>query len=393
MTKPQALVSILLALLISGTVAGACSTGSDSPTETSVPTASISVEDLRQAFDKWHEPYAPAGVVLAAQTGDSEPWMESRGFIDPDRTKSMKTDDRFQIGAITVMFVATLTMQLVEEGVLDLEQTLDAYVPEIENSGTITIEQLLRHESGIATLFDDEFVQGIIDDPTRTWTRDEILDIASAQDPLFAPGARFRYSTLNYYLLGHIIELATESTFVAELHERILDPLNLNDTFVAGDEEIIDGMTVAYIDFNADGSNEAVDEASQTAWNTAFWTSGAMVSTASDLLRFSDALFTGELLEAESLEEMMSVSRLTTPYGIGLWVYSQQTFGATAWGNPSATTYDAWLVHVPENNLTIVAWTNTTLVADIPPARDSPQAQPLRDLVRNVVAAATETDR
>ena len=119
----------------------------------------------------------------------------------------MRDVDAVRIGSITKTFVATVVLQLVDEAQLNLNDTLESYVPGIANGERITIRYLLGMTSGVANLLaDPEFLAAYASDPRMSFSPQEALNIARKHAPDFEPGQAFNYSETNYFLLGLIVE-------------------------------------------------------------------------------------------------------------------------------------------------------------------------------------------
>lgn len=266
-------------------------------------------------------PGAVFGIISPRGT-----WIGTSGFSNLATSTPLVVEDRFQIGSITKMFVATTVLQLVEEGTLTLEDTLDKWLPSetvsnIPNYKEITIRQLLNHTSGIYDYTDALFAQAQIN-PTlvlREWSPEQLVAFTYAQEPYFVPGESWQYSNTNMILLGLIVETATNSNIASEIRSRIIEPLKLNDTFFAEEEDIPGGFVRGYWDFDRNGT---LDDLSFVNLSWA-WTSGAMVSNAPDLTRFIAGLLSGELLTPESLDQMLTFVKPTgsnnnDAYGLGI---------------------------------------------------------------------------
>ncbi|HEY9295241.1 MAG TPA: serine hydrolase domain-containing protein, partial [Phormidium sp.] len=214
-------------------------------------------------------------------------------------------------GSITKTFTATVVMQLVEEGTLSLDATLDQYLPDtisskIQNSDQITLQQLLSHSSGINSAIMDEFDQDMLNNPAlafEQWTPEQMLSrYTYDRESSFSPGTDIKYNNANYLLLELVVESATNSTLAYEVRERILEPLGLENTFFA-EEVTPNDYQPSYIDIDNNGILDfnagAVDLAR-------FGGAGAMISNAEDLARFTKALFNGELVNPETVNEMIT---------------------------------------------------------------------------------------
>ena len=320
-----------------------------------------------------------AAVAIVAPFGS---WFAASGVSRLEDNTPLGPDDRFEIGSITKTFVATTVLQLVEEGKLSLEDTLTKLLPEsitadIPNSEQITIKQLLQHTSGIPDYVDELFTQAATD-PTiflQAWEPEELVDLVDDIEPLFEPGESWRYSSTNFILAGLIVEAVTGNNIAAEIRTRILEPLNLENTFFAKEEEIPGGYISGYWDFNEDGTLDNISIAN-ISWT---WAAGAMVSNTKDLDTFARSLFKGDLLEPQTLEQMLD----TTPavdsgnyssYGLGVGtIESPNRFWYIHRGQTLGYRSNMW--YSPEEDLTYIELINgfsrDNLVRDIlPPFRE-----------------------
>jgi D-alanyl-D-alanine carboxypeptidase len=164
-----------------------------------------------------------------------------------------------------------------------------------------------------------------------------------------------RYSNTGYILLGLIVEEATGQAFADRLHQQVLDPLGLTDTFFAATEEVPGGTVQGYHLFGDDLINVSATHLSAQR------TEGGMVSTTRNLIRFADALFGGELLSPASLQEMLTFVPSERP-GIawGLGTAQMQTPAGDLVGMGGAGPgFVARLFWLPDSDLTLVLLTNT----------------------------------
>jgi D-alanyl-D-alanine carboxypeptidase len=253
------------------------------------------------------------GAVLLVRKGDRTIRLSSgAGSLKP-RTP-MRAGDRFRVGSITKTFVAAVVLQLVGERKLALDDTVQRRLPGVVPNGKrITVRQLLNHTSGLFDYGGDrKFVAAAFRDPMRSWTPREIVAIATAHKPRFAPGAGWSYSDTNYYVLGLIVEATTRHTLASELRRRIFVPLRLRATSLDSAPRMSGRYAHGY--FLRPLQDVTVGSPSVQ------WAAGALVSNADDLARFYRALLGGGLLRPELLRLMETV---VTPapgfsYGLGL---------------------------------------------------------------------------
>ncbi|MFN8376591.1 MAG: serine hydrolase domain-containing protein [Anaerolineae bacterium] len=282
-------------------------------------------DDVAAQLDALIADIAPADgpAVSARITIGDETWAAAGGLVDVAGDTSATPDDRFRIGSISKTFVAVTIMQLVEEGVLSLDDYLSDWVDaaildDLANAGEVTLYQLLTMTAGIPEYFDDEFFDAIYDDPTHEWSPGEVLDFARYQDAYFEPGDGFEYVNTNYILLQLVVQEATGTRLHEAVRERILDPLELNDTYSQIHETLPGEFVHGYEDIEGDDTPEDVTLLNDGAGLG----DGAIVSTTADLTRFYQGLFIeGQLLDDDSLDAMLDAADEETEYGIGLEVF------------------------------------------------------------------------
>ncbi len=172
---------------------------------------------------------AGAPGVLVVVREDGKVRSEARGFADRSRSIPMRADQRFRVGSITKTFVAALVLQLVEDGTLRLDDTVERWLPGLVPAGrAITVRDLLSHTAGLFDYVEDDRV---LRNHERRWTPRELVSIAVAHAPERSPhGQSFAYSSTNYLVLGLIVEEAGGESLDHQLRERLFAPLGLRRT-------------------------------------------------------------------------------------------------------------------------------------------------------------------
>ena len=335
-------------------------------------------------MDGTRSPEVPGAVVAIVSPSGS--WYGASGVADLENDIPVETDDLFQVGSITKTFVAATILKLVEEGALTLEDTLTTWLPEtitedIANAQDITLRQILQHTSGIPDYLTEIFNQAAID-PTiflTEWQPEELTEFVNGLDPLFAPGESLEYSNTNFILAGLIIEAVTGNNLAQEIRDRILTPLGLENTFFAGEEEVNGEVVNAYWDFDGDGTLNNISFVG-LSWA---WAAGAMISNLQDLDIFARGLFKGELLEEESLEQMLDIRpTIDNPsydsYGLGVgtiespnrfwYIHRGQTLGhrSNMWYSPQDDlTYIELINGFSDDNLVQLSKNNPPVTYDL----------------------------
>jgi D-alanyl-D-alanine carboxypeptidase len=307
------------------------------------------------------------GIALRVEQGDEVIFEGAAGFANVEAQTVATVDDKFRIASATKPFTAVLILQLVEEGVLTLDDTVsqwldDPVVSRIPNVDRITIRQLLNHTSGVYDYFDEDspfwqdayFGEGA--DWSRVWTPQELLAYVDGEKhaPYFAPGERSYYSNTGYVLLGLILEQATGMRYADLLHAQITEPLGLTDTYFAATEAVPGGLTEAYHLIEGNPVNVSPLHLSRV------WTAAGIVSTTRDLSRFIDALLGGELLKPATLDEAMTFSPSNYPgFEVGLGVGRWHTSAGDLVGHGGdGAGAGVRIYRLPEADLTVVLLTN-----------------------------------
>lgn len=322
------------------------------------------------------------GVAMAISRHGELLFSGAAGVSNLETGTPVQPNDRFRIYSIAKAFAAIVVLQLVDEGLLSLDDTITKWldtdaVLAIPNVDQVTIRQLLTHTGGIydfaddtdSPFWDDAFL-GPNADWSKVWTVDELLTYAAAEnhDPYFAPGEGHHYSNTDYLLLGLIIERVTGKRYGDELKRRILDPVGLKNTFLAEGADMPDG-TISGYQF-LDG--QAVDvSVTNLSW---IWSAGGMVSTTEDLLAFAEVLFSGELISKKSFAEMFTFVPTDNPRkGEGMGVYRIETVHGTLTGmDGTGAGFTSSMMRHDEASITVAILAN---------AAPEPAVDDLRDQV------------
>jgi len=323
-------------------------------------------EKLQAVLDENIEDIDGRGVSAAIIMPGRPIWKGVAG-ISHD-TVNISPDMLFAIGSITKNFVATLTLKLVEEGKLSLEDSLHNWLsayPHIDS--TITIRQLLNHSSGIYMFWSNQQIwDDLKKDRTKIWTPEEVLSYI--KEPYnFAPGEGFRYSNTNYLLMAMTIEKVTGSNLSTEFRERFWGPLGIRSACLSIEEEIPDNLAHVFGDnFNNDGSFQDLTHLPRASHESITYGSGGLFMTAEDLALWCNALFEGKVLQSQSLDEMLEVREIGSgrkKRGIGLGVerfVKRMASGETAVGHSGANIGSStYMVHLPEHHISVAVMINS----------------------------------
>ncbi|HYH11587.1 MAG TPA: serine hydrolase domain-containing protein [Thermomicrobiales bacterium] len=263
----------------------------------------------------------PGAIVLVDQAG-ADVWTAAFGISDIDTGAPMTSEMHMRIGSVTKTMTATVILQLIDEGALALDDNLATVLPDLANAPHarhITVRHLLSMTSGVFDLLDDEAVFGeILENPARTWTPEELVEIAFANEPAFAPGEDIAYSNTNYMLLGMLVEQVTGQSAADAFHVRLFEPLGMTHTSLPATADLPKPFARGY---SVDLSGQTEHLIDWTGLNpTVAWTGGGVVSTVGDLHVWMQALVDGSLISKPLQRERMSFTTIRPGYSYGLGI-------------------------------------------------------------------------
>jgi D-alanyl-D-alanine carboxypeptidase len=296
------------------------------------------------------------GVQVSVIAPGLGQWNGVAGYSDS--TTPISSTMRFQIGSISKTFTAAVILQLMEEGKLALDDSIGRWItPHANINGAATVRQLLNHSSGIFDYLNDDTTQAVLidayfDNPNRLWTPEEILGYVKA--PNFKPGKNTRYSNTNYVLLGMIIEQITGHSVGHEIHSRILDPLNLTNTYIPWEDTVAGEFAHGWsIGFTQTGQIDISPIPNAGALSAA-WTAGGMVSTADDLARWAKALYNGNILKKSTLDTMLKTKTTAALGDIGLGVFKWNYYSKAMYGHTGGILgYESWMFSIPRDSISV----------------------------------------
>lgn len=285
------------------------------------------------------------GVLAAVRGRDARVRDYTAGVGNLATKAKVPVDGQVRIGSNTKTFVATVVLQLVGEGKIDLDVPVETYLPNLVrgegiDGRKITVRQLLQHTSGLPD-YDGDVVQDYLTKMRHTYFEPrQLLDFGLSRPALFAPGTGWEYSNTNYVVAGLLVQKVTGRPIGEEITDRVINRIGLRHTYwpAVGDQSIHGAHPQGY--FAAKPGDPLVDVTESDP--SAGWAAGAMISTPDDILRFFTALIDGRLLAPEQLKQMQSTVaapgsdvRGDERYGLGLQTFSLSC-GGFAWGHGGA---------------------------------------------------------
>ncbi len=307
---------------------------------------------LSSARAKVGAPGAQATVVACGKVV----WAGASGVTDLNSKRPVNPGTPFVIASTTKTVTATMIMKEEQAGRLPLDTPLSNYYPKLPNAKKITLKLLLSNRSGLA---DYDVTQG----DEHHWKRQDILKHVHANEP---PG-RFEYVNTNWVILGGILEKVSKDSVETYFRSEIAEPAGMTSTSTfERNQGIMSEMAHPY-EREADGKLT-------TSWikgfglPTYYWgpvfTDGGLVSTATDLARFGNALMRAKLVNGATLALMTNVGK--DNYGLGIF---SKRFDGHYWlgHNGSYGGYESENWTDTNRQLTVTVTTNMGFVADIEP--------------------------
>ena len=366
--RPGAIVAglgALVAIAMSGT--GLAATDGETSELVADPEAIMAV--MQDVMDE-HDLRA---VIVSVTIGDEE--LVTKALGESMSGVPATTDMHFRNGAVAISFVATVALQLAEEGVIGLDDTIDRWLPDLPVAHEVTVRMLMDMTSGYADYVEDEgFLDALKDDPFRSWSPEELIAIGMAGTRHFAPGTNWAYAHTNYVILGRVLEAATGRPMVELLQERVLDPLGLENTIDPGTPAIPEPVLHAFSSerraYLGIPSGRRFYEES-TFWDPSWTITQGAIQTSDivDMARTAAAIGEGELLSEAShaaqvsdhligfgstVEGCLTCHTLDERYAYGLGVVLS---GSWILQNPAFSGYAATAAYLPGEQVSIAVAT------------------------------------
>ncbi len=302
------------------------------------------------------------GMVAAVWVPNRDiDFVYSTGISDVSTNEPMDKNFHFRIGSNTKTVTITRFLQLVDSGYVSLQDTLSKYYPNFPKSNQITLEMLTDMTSGIGSYTQsDSFQLAMYNDPTRTWSMDELIDFSRTEPFHFEPGNGFDYCNTNTQLIGRIIEIITNDKLENQIQHHIIEALGLKNTYY-----VRSGTTIpaphpkGYYDGTYEKGFPEFSERYDISWAQA---AGCMVSTVYDLKAYVEALNDGTFL-SDSLQKLRKSKKIYFREGVyysigGAWFNDYYGHDGALPG------FTSTMVHSNNKNCTIIVWFNCNLDND-----------------------------
>ena len=329
------LLSIAVFLVIGVALVGCSGGGEEAKGEEE--SQAPSQEEVQSALEQAVAAGIP-GIALEIQSSEGSEFLTA-GSASLEDERPLAPEDSFRIASVTKALTAAVVMELVEEGALSLDDTVEQWTPGLLAEGdSITVRHLLGHTSGLPDYTKDEnFVEAFLAD--EDLPPQQLVSFVSSESLAFEPGTQYEYSDTDNIVLGMIVEAAAGRSYEQELSSRVLDSVELQATVLPNSSEMPDPHAEGY-EYPPESEGAGELENVTTALDpSAAWASGALVSTPSDLSRFFRGLLGGELVGEGTLEQMKeTLAGEGSPSGpgtkrAGLGIFSYELPCGEVWGH------------------------------------------------------------
>ena len=286
-------------------------TSDEVPARESTPRYALDRAALVRLLEQERRARKMPGLRAAVRLPSGEVVRAAVGLADKKTELSLDDDIGMPGGSTGKTFAATLTMLLVEDGMLSLDDRAARWLAEedwfrrLPNADTMQVRHLLSHSAGIRDYIDTSgfYVSMIVRNLRRGSARyepEELIEFVADRRPLFPVGEGFHYTDAGYLVFGRVIEAASGRDYFDLLEERILRPLELDEIRPVR-ESILTGVAMGYT-----GGARSIKKNGRMKFDpSSEWTGGGLVTTPTMLVEFFGALAEGRVVSEQSLEQMI----------------------------------------------------------------------------------------
>lgn len=300
---------------------------------------------------EFNDKNGPGGVFMVAKKGKPV-YLKAFGKANLELDAAMATDNVFQIGSMTKQFTAIAILMLEEQGKLKTEDLVSKYIPDYPHGDKITLHHLLTHISGIK---DFTKIKSLSEIAQKEMSARMMVDFFKNEPADFTPGEKFEYNNSGYVLLGYLIELVSGEKYEDFIKKHIFDKIGMSQSGYASDRKLIPKRAYGYHLKKQGYVNKTL-----ISYSVPF-ASGALQSTAGDLLKWQNALQQNILLNGEIAKKAFKKYKLNNgeelSYGYG-WHIRDIEGEKTREHGGSIFGFKSMAVYFPEQDIYVLGLSN-----------------------------------
>lgn len=300
---------------------------------------------------EFNEKYGPGGAFMIAKNGKPI-YYKAFGKANLELDVDLTPESVFQIGSMTKQFTAIAVLMLHEQGKLAVNEPISKYIPDYPAGDKITIHHLLTHTSGIK---DFTKMKSLREIAQKEMTPKMIVDFFKNEPVDFAPGEKFDYNNSGYVVLGYIIELVSGETYEDFIKKHIFEKAGMSQSYYASDRQVINKRAYGYHKKEHGFVNKTV-----ISFSVPF-SSGSLMSSLSDMLKWQNSLNTNLILNAESTKKAFSKYKLNNgeefTYGYG-WHIKELNGTPSREHGGSVFGFKSMGVYIPSEDIYVIGFSN-----------------------------------
>lgn len=318
-------------------------------TKTFAQTFEAKIDSLIQT--EFNEKNGPGGAFMIAKNGKPI-YQKAFGKANLELDVDLTPESVFQIGSMTKQFTAIAIMMLHEQRKLNVNESISKYVVDYPAGEKITIHHLLTHTSGIKDFTKMKTLREIAQ---KEMTPKMMVDFFKNEPVDFVPGEKFDYNNSGYVVLGYIIELVSGETYEDFIKKHIFEKVGMSQSYYASDRQVISKRAYGYHKKEHGFVNKTV-----ISFSVPF-SSGSLMSSLGDMLKWQNALNNHLLLNAENTKKVFSKYKLNSgeefTYGYG-WHIKELNGTPSREHGGSVFGFKSMGVYIPSEDIYVVGFSN-----------------------------------
>lgn len=298
----------------------------------------------------------PGAAFMVAKNGKPI-FKKAFGNANLELDVKLGEDYKFQLGSMTKQFTAVAIMILEDQGKLNTNDLVSKYIPDYPNGNAIKIHHLLTHTSGIK---DFTKMKSLREIAQKEVSPKMMVDFFKNEAVDFQPGEKFDYNNSGYVLLGYLIELVSNGSYEDFIEKNIFQKIGMTESCYATDRKLIAKRAYGYQKKENIYVNKTIINYSVP------YSSGALMSTLGDMLKWQNALNQNLLLSAASSQKLFSKNKLNNTeevaYGYG-WHIREINQVPTREHGGSIFGFKSMGVYIPSKDIYVLGFTNCDCIS------------------------------